>query len=174
MTRSLPDSSLVTFDPKIERTISRIKRARHWLASEDGEVININSPVSSESKSEPPFEEETSSSTTDSVDSRAYNMAAPRRITIQEVGAPDFTLQPYQVHNPAVAIGSLNNSNNQPSSSSGLPSQPLPNPKGGINAITLRSGTTLQERYQEEPSPSEHTPAEDAVEVEDAKEEEDI
>ncbi|XP_015944869.1 uncharacterized protein LOC107469995 [Arachis duranensis] len=71
-------------------------------------------------------------------------------------------------------IGSLNNSTNQPSSSSGLPSQPLPNPKDGINTITLRSETTLQERNQEEPSPPEHTPAEDTVEVEDAEEEEDI
>ena len=41
--------------------------------------------------------------TTDSVDSRADNMAAPRRITLQEAGAPDFTLQPYQVHHPTLA-----------------------------------------------------------------------
>nr|XP_025635193.1 uncharacterized protein LOC112729020 [Arachis hypogaea] len=40
----------------------------------------------------------------------------------------------------------LPSSNNihQPSSSSNLPSQPLPNPKGILNAITLRSGTTLE------------------------------
>ncbi|XP_015944835.1 uncharacterized protein LOC107469969 [Arachis duranensis] len=38
-----------------------------------------------------------------------------------------------------------NNNTNQPSSSSNLPSQPQPNPKGGLNAITLRSGTTLEE-----------------------------
>ena len=68
----------------------------------------------------------------------------------------------------------MNNSNNQPSSSSGIPSQPLPNPKGGINAITLRSGTILQERNQEEPIPSEHASAKEVVEVEDAEEEEDI
>ncbi|KAL4344000.1 hypothetical protein AHAS_Ahas11G0134600 [Arachis hypogaea] len=37
------------------------------------------------------------------------------------------------------------NNTNQPSSSSNLPSQPLPNPKGGLNVITLRSGTTLEE-----------------------------
>ncbi|KAL4315759.1 hypothetical protein AHAS_Ahas15G0217200 [Arachis hypogaea] len=37
------------------------------------------------------------------------------------------------------------NNSIQPSSSSNLPSQPLPNPKGGLNAITLRSGTTLEE-----------------------------
>ncbi|XLT25309.1 hypothetical protein HN873_056601 [Arachis hypogaea] len=66
------------------------------------------------------------------------------------------------------------NSTHQPSSSSGIPSQLLPNPKGGINAITLRSGTTLQERNHEEPSPPEHVPAEDVVEVEDAEEEEDV
>ena len=71
-------------------------------------------------------------------------------------------------------IDSLPNSTNQPSSSSEIPSQPLPNPKGGINAITLRSGTTLQERNHEEPSPPEHVPSEDVVEVEDAEEEEDV
>ncbi|XP_057755958.1 uncharacterized protein LOC130975148 [Arachis stenosperma] len=68
-------------------------------------------------------------------------------------------------------IGSLNNSNNQPSSSSGIPSQALPNPKGGINAITLRSGTTLQKRNHEEPSQLEHAPAEDKLEVEDDEKE---
>ncbi|XP_057747635.1 uncharacterized protein LOC130966829 [Arachis stenosperma] len=68
-------------------------------------------------------------------------------------------------------IGSLNNSNNQPLSPSGIPSQPLPNSKGGINAITLRSGTTLQGRNPEEPSPLEHAPADDMVEVEDVEEE---
>jgi len=31
-------------------------------------------------------------------------MAAPRRITLQEAGAPDFTLQPYQVHHPTAAV----------------------------------------------------------------------
>ncbi|XP_016178219.1 GATA zinc finger domain-containing protein 4-like [Arachis ipaensis] len=38
-----------------------------------------------------------------------------------------------------------NTTTNQISSSSSLPSQPLPNTKGSINAITLRSGTTLNE-----------------------------
>ncbi|XP_072076807.1 uncharacterized protein [Arachis hypogaea] len=38
-----------------------------------------------------------------------------------------------------------NNNTNQPSSSSNLPSQPQPNPRGGLNAITLRLGTTLEE-----------------------------
>ncbi|XP_016178352.1 uncharacterized protein LOC107620740 [Arachis ipaensis] len=39
-----------------------------------------------------------------------------------------------------------NNTNtNQASSSSNLPSQPLSNPKDSINAITLRSGTTVEE-----------------------------
>ncbi|XLR23427.1 hypothetical protein S83_051327, partial [Arachis hypogaea] len=69
----------------------------------------------------------------------------------------------------ASKIDSLPNSINQPLSSSGIPSQPLPNPKGGINAITLRSGTTLPERNQEEPSPIVHAPAEDVIEVEDAE-----
>ncbi|XP_016173419.1 uncharacterized protein LOC107615918 [Arachis ipaensis] len=44
-----------------------------------------------------------------------------------------------------MSLPSTNNTNtNQVSSSSSLLSQPLPNPKGGLNAITLRSGTTLE------------------------------
>ena len=81
MTRSLLDPSLAAFDLEIERTHSCIRRARHKLASEGGEVIVIDSPISSEGKSEPLSESETSSFTTDSVNSRADNMAAPRRIT---------------------------------------------------------------------------------------------
>ncbi|XP_057755772.1 uncharacterized protein LOC130974953 [Arachis stenosperma] len=64
--------------------------------------------------------------------------------------------------------------NNQPSSSNALPSQPLPNPKGGINAITLRSGTTLQERSPEESSSKEDIQVEDIVEVEDVEEEDEV
>ena len=82
MTRSLPDPSLVPFDPEIERTLSRIRRARCRLASEGGEVIVTDSPVSSEGESELPSESETRSFTTDPVDLRAGNMAAPRRITL--------------------------------------------------------------------------------------------
>ncbi|XP_052118985.1 uncharacterized protein LOC127748466 [Arachis duranensis] len=59
-------------------------------------------------------------------------------------------------------------------SSSVLPSQPLPNPKGGINAITLRSRTTLQERSPEEPSSREDIQVEDVVEVEDVEEEDEV
>ncbi|XP_057734239.1 uncharacterized protein LOC130949578 [Arachis stenosperma] len=40
---------------------------------------------------------------------------------------------------------SSSNNTNQPSSSSNLPSQPQPNPMGGLNTITLQSGTTLEE-----------------------------
>jgi len=64
--------------------------------------------------------------------------------------------------------------NKQPSSSSALPSQPLPKPKGGINVITLRSGTTLQERSHKEPSSREDIQVEDIVEVEDVEEEEEV
>ena len=66
-------------------------------------MIVIDSPVSSEGESEPPSESETSSFITDSVDSRTDSMAAPRRITLQEAGAPDFTLQTYQVRHPNLA-----------------------------------------------------------------------
>ena len=66
------------------------------------------------------------------------------------------------------------NSNNQPSSTTGIPSQLLPNPKGGINAITLRSENTLQERNQDEPSSPEYASDEEVVEIKDVEEEEDI
>nr|XP_029149664.1 uncharacterized protein LOC112757045 [Arachis hypogaea] len=56
--------------------------------------------------------------------------------------------------------------------SSVIPSQPLPNPKGGINAVTLRSGTQLKERDSKAPSPMIVTQEEDVVEVEEIEEEE--
>ncbi|XP_015965365.1 uncharacterized protein LOC107489111 [Arachis duranensis] len=71
-------------------------------------------------------------------------------------------------------MDSLIPSNNQPSSSSAIPSQPLPNPKDGINAITLRSGTILLERSHEELSFKENIQVEDIVGAEDAEEEEEV
>ncbi|XP_057747108.1 uncharacterized protein LOC130966337 [Arachis stenosperma] len=68
----------------------------------------------------------------------------------------------------------MNTLNSQPASSTALSSQPLPNPKGGINAITLRSGTTLPERSHDEPRLKENIQVRDAVEVEDAEEEEKV
>ncbi|XP_015933195.1 uncharacterized protein LOC107459481 [Arachis duranensis] len=65
-------------------------------------------------------------------------------------------------------------SNTQPSSSSVLPSQPLPSSKGRINAITLRYGTTLQERNPEDPSSRQATQDEDVVEVEDVEDEDEV
>ncbi|XP_057734233.1 uncharacterized protein LOC130949570 [Arachis stenosperma] len=89
MTHSLPDPNLPIFDPEIKRIISRIRRAKRRL-------------VLSEDESEPSVEEETSPRSTDSVVLRAEDMAA-RRATIQEEGAPDFTMQPFQAHHPSVA-----------------------------------------------------------------------
>ncbi|XP_015970258.1 uncharacterized protein LOC107493715 [Arachis duranensis] len=100
----LPDPSLAAFDPEIKKTLSRIRRARRRLAFEGGEVVVANSPILSDSEFEPPFEKEISSSTTDSVDLRAGDMAEPKRITLQEAGAPDFTLQPYHVHHTNLAL----------------------------------------------------------------------
>ncbi|KAL4306417.1 hypothetical protein AHAS_Ahas16G0176200 [Arachis hypogaea] len=92
MTHSLPDPSLAAFDPEIEKTISRIRRARRRLASEGGEGVSTNLPVLSEGESEVSFEEEISSSSTDSIALCAGTMAEPRRITLQEAGALDFIL----------------------------------------------------------------------------------
>ncbi|XP_016173396.1 uncharacterized protein LOC107615892 [Arachis ipaensis] len=49
----------------------------------------------------------------------------------------------------------------QPSTSSSLPSQPQPNPKGSINAITLRSGTKLDKNVPMPTKLSEETNNED-------------
>ena len=79
MTRSLPDPSLPVFYPEIERTLSRIRQARRRR-------------VLSEDEPETSFKEEASSLSIDPVNLRAGDMAAPRRVTIQEARAPDFTL----------------------------------------------------------------------------------
>nr|XP_025664903.1 uncharacterized protein LOC112763457 [Arachis hypogaea] len=60
----------------------------------------------------------------------------------------------------------------QASTSSDIPSQPLPNPKGGINAVTLRSGTQLKEGDLKAPSPMKVAQEEDGVEIEEIEEEE--
>ncbi|XP_072064401.1 uncharacterized protein [Arachis hypogaea] len=60
----------------------------------------------------------------------------------------------------------------QASTSSAIPSQPLLNPKGGINAVTLRSGTQLKERDSKAPSPIKVAQEEDGVEIEEIEEEE--
>ncbi|XP_025664955.1 uncharacterized protein [Arachis hypogaea] len=60
----------------------------------------------------------------------------------------------------------------QATNSSAKPSQPLPNSKGGINAVTLRSGTQLKEKSSKAPSPMIVTQEEDGVEIEEIEEEE--
>nr|XP_025617122.1 uncharacterized protein LOC112709454 [Arachis hypogaea] len=67
-----------------------------------------------------------------------------------------------------------NKSTFQPSSSSSLPSQPLPNPKGSINAISLRSDTKLQESSSKESKAKEAILDEDIVEVEDVDDEKEV
>ncbi|XP_016164631.1 uncharacterized protein LOC107607168 [Arachis ipaensis] len=59
----------------------------------------------------------------------------------------------------------------QASSSSAIPSQPLPNPNGGINAITLRSETKLQERNPKAPIPMIVTQDEEGIEIEEIEKE---
>ncbi|XP_016164761.1 uncharacterized protein LOC107607307 [Arachis ipaensis] len=60
----------------------------------------------------------------------------------------------------------------QLSSSNVIPSQTFPNPKCSLNAITLRSGTTLEERSPKNSSEKEATHEEDIVELEKVEEEE--
>ncbi|XP_052116573.1 uncharacterized protein LOC107485061 [Arachis duranensis] len=60
----------------------------------------------------------------------------------------------------------------QVSNFSAIPTQPQPNPKGGINAITLRSGTQLKEKKVKDPSPIKITQEEEGIEIEEIEEEE--
>ncbi|XP_025635927.1 uncharacterized protein [Arachis hypogaea] len=60
----------------------------------------------------------------------------------------------------------------QASTSSAIPSQPLPNPKGGMNAVTLRSRMQLKERDSKASSPIKVVQEEDGVEIEEIEEEE--
>ncbi|XP_025652634.1 uncharacterized protein [Arachis hypogaea] len=60
----------------------------------------------------------------------------------------------------------------QASPSSAIPSQPLPNPKGSINTVTLRSGTQLKERDSKALSPMIVTQEKNGVEIKEVEEEE--
>ncbi|XP_015949310.1 uncharacterized protein LOC107474225 [Arachis duranensis] len=64
------------------------------------------------------------------------------------------------------------NSAPQAPNSSAIPSQPQPNPKGGINAITLRSKTQLKEKKVKNQSPIIITQEEEGIEIEEIEEEE--
>ncbi|KAL4276267.1 hypothetical protein AHAS_Ahas20G0190100 [Arachis hypogaea] len=112
MTRSLPDPSLATFDPKIKRTLTHIRQARRRLAfvnSESGsleEHSNSLSPTICDHHS--PINEETlylsAGSTEFSLSDSGDTVMAdpPRRITLKEAGAPDLDLQPLQILYPAL------------------------------------------------------------------------
>ncbi|PWG75130.1 hypothetical protein DF186_14255, partial [Enterococcus hirae] len=80
---------LQIFDSEIERTISRIRQTRRRL-------------IRSENRSENRLEEKTSSRSTDLINSRTDDITEPRRITIQKKKTPNFTIQPFQTHHPAV------------------------------------------------------------------------
>ncbi|KAL4306520.1 hypothetical protein AHAS_Ahas16G0186500 [Arachis hypogaea] len=106
MTRSLPDLSLATFDPKIERTLLHIRQAQRRLAFRGGERVPTNSPTLSEVESESSFEEGTiyssiNTTNTSSIDLGRETMAgALRRVTLKEAGAPNFFLQPLPLRHP--------------------------------------------------------------------------
>ncbi|KAL4394114.1 hypothetical protein AHAS_Ahas02G0119600 [Arachis hypogaea] len=112
MTRSLPNPSLATFDPEIERTLTYIRQARRWLAfvhSESGSFEDhshsLSPPICDHHS---PINEETLYSSVGSTelslsDSGDTIMAdPPRRITLKEARAPDLTLQPLQILYPAL------------------------------------------------------------------------
>ncbi|KAL4329947.1 hypothetical protein AHAS_Ahas13G0351000 [Arachis hypogaea] len=112
MTRSLPDPSLATFDPEIERTLTRLRQARRQLAFVDSESGSLEehshslSPTIRDHYS--PINEETLYSSVRSTefslsDSGDTDMAdPPRRVTLKEAGAPDLDLQPLQILYPAL------------------------------------------------------------------------
>ncbi|KAL4357029.1 hypothetical protein AHAS_Ahas09G0145800 [Arachis hypogaea] len=107
MTRSLPDPSLATFDPEIERTLTRIRQARRRLAfvnSESGSledhshslsppIRDHHSPINKETLYS--YVGSTEFSLSDSSDTVMVD--PPQRITLKEAGAPDLNLQPLQI-----------------------------------------------------------------------------
>ncbi|QHO24441.1 uncharacterized protein DS421_12g372260 [Arachis hypogaea] len=107
MTRFLSDPSLARYDPKIERTLLHLRKARRRLAFGGGEKVSTNSPTISKVDSESAFEEGTVYSSKDttnnsSIDLGTDTMAAPRRVTLKEAGAPDFVLQPTHIRHPVL------------------------------------------------------------------------
>ncbi|KAL4391322.1 hypothetical protein AHAS_Ahas03G0233500 [Arachis hypogaea] len=107
MTRSLQDLSLATFDPEIERTLTRIRQAWRRLAfgnSKSGSLEDHSHSLS------PPFRdhhslinEETLYSSAGSIEfslsdsGDTVKVDPPRRIFLKEAGAPDLNLQPLQI-----------------------------------------------------------------------------
>ncbi|KAL4300269.1 hypothetical protein AHAS_Ahas17G0184000 [Arachis hypogaea] len=112
MTQSLPDPSLATFDPEIERTLTRLRQARPRLAfvnSESGSLEEHShslSPTICDHHS--PIIEETLYSSVGSTESSLSDSGdtdmgdPPRRITLKEAGAPDLNLQPFQILYPVL------------------------------------------------------------------------
>ncbi|XP_015970044.1 eukaryotic peptide chain release factor GTP-binding subunit-like [Arachis duranensis] len=68
-------------------------------------------------------------------------------------------------------MDTLSNSTPEPPIQSVIPSQPQPNPKGGINAITLRSRTQLKEKEAKNSNPI-ATTQEERIDMEEVEEEE--
>ncbi|XP_015969945.1 uncharacterized protein LOC107493362 [Arachis duranensis] len=62
------------------------------------------------------------------------------------------------------------NSTPQPPIQSIIPSQPQPNPKGSINAITLRSGTQLKEKEAKDLNPITTTQEDEGIDMEEVEE----
>ncbi|XP_057759505.1 uncharacterized protein LOC130979950 [Arachis stenosperma] len=100
MTRSLPNPSLAPFDSEIERTLLHIRQARRQLVFEEGEKVFTNSPTISSSSNEGTNYSSVDTTNSFSFDLGFDNMAAPRRVTLKEVGAPDFVPQPLHVLHP--------------------------------------------------------------------------
>ncbi|XP_025670329.1 uncharacterized protein [Arachis hypogaea] len=100
MTCSLPNLSLAPFDSEIERTLLHIRQAWRWLDFEEGEKVFTNSPTISPSSNEGPNYSSVDTTNSSSFDLGVDNMAAPRRVTLKEAGAPEFVLQPLHVLHP--------------------------------------------------------------------------
>ncbi|KAL4394100.1 hypothetical protein AHAS_Ahas02G0118200 [Arachis hypogaea] len=105
MTRSQPNPNLVLFDLEIERTLLHIRQARRRLTFGEGEKVPTNSPTLPEVNIEPSFEKSTNHSPVNTTNKSSFDlgtntMAAPRRVTLKEAGAPDYVLQPLHVLHP--------------------------------------------------------------------------
>ncbi|KAL4276113.1 hypothetical protein AHAS_Ahas20G0174700 [Arachis hypogaea] len=105
MTRSQPNSSLVEFDPKIERTLLHTRQARRRLDYTASTSASLEEHTELLDGTESDLESTTSYSSVGTTNTSLHPtgepyMAEPHRITLHERGAPDIILQPLQARYP--------------------------------------------------------------------------
>ncbi|KAL4337310.1 hypothetical protein AHAS_Ahas12G0097400 [Arachis hypogaea] len=105
MTRSQPNSSLLEFDPEIEKTLLHTRQTRRQLEYTASISASLEEHTESLDNTESDLEFATSYSSVGTTNTSLHPtgepyMAEPWRITLHEQGAPDIILQPLQARYP--------------------------------------------------------------------------